>query len=109
MRTRGESKISCYCFSVFISIFSRRLQYSEVVEAQSNYKKYYLWWFKNPACSDWTRSNWIEKDQVGVTPGFVRGKWKEEVVWFSVCEASLDDWTDGGSVDAFFTYEWVWF
>ena len=42
-------------------ICSRRLVYSEVVEARSNYKKSYLWWFRNSACVDSTRSNWIEK------------------------------------------------
>ena len=27
-----------------------------------------------------------------------------EFVWFSVLEAPLDDWADGGSVDVFFMY-----
>ena len=26
------------------------------------------------------------------------------VVWFSVCEAPLDDWTNSGSVDDFFIF-----
>ena len=26
-------------------------------------------------------------------------------VLFSVCETALDDWTNGGSVDVFFTYD----
>ena len=47
--------------------------YREVAEARSNYKKPYLWWFRNPACGDSTGSNRIEKDWVGVPPGLVRG------------------------------------
>ena len=41
---------------------------------QSNYKRSYLWLFKNPACGDLTESNRIEKDWICVTPGFVSGK-----------------------------------
>ena len=26
------------------------------------------------------------------------------MVWFSMCEAPLDEWTNGNSVDVFFTY-----
>ena len=32
------------------------------------------------------------------------GEGGEGVVWLSVCETPLDDWTNGGSVDVFFTY-----
>ena len=72
-------------------ICSRRLVYSYVVEARSNYKKSYLWWFKNPACGDWTGSNGIEKNWVGLPPGLVWEKGGGAVVWFSVSEAPLDD------------------
>ena len=52
-------------------ICSRRLVHSEVVEARSNYKKFYLWWFKNLVCGDSSGSNQIEKEWVGVPPGLV--------------------------------------
>ena len=67
-------------------------------------KKSYLWWFRNPACGNSTRSPRTEKDQVLVPPGLVWGKRRGGVVWFSVCEAPLDDWTNGGSVGVFFRY-----
>ena len=80
----------------------------EVVEAQSNYKKSYLWWFRILACGDSTGSDRIEKDQVGVTPELVWGKGRKDSVIYCVCvcmcvcvcvcEAPLDDWTNGGSV-----------
>ena len=86
-------------------ICSRRLVYSEVLETRSNYKKCYLWWFRNPACCNLTGSNRIEKDRIGVPPKL---SWGEEggggIVGFSVCEAPLDDWASGGSVDVGFTY-----
>ena len=40
--------------------------YREVVQCRSNYKKSYLWWFRNPARDDWTGSNQIEKGRVCV-------------------------------------------
>ena len=64
---------------------------SEVVEARSNDKKSYLWWFRNPACGDSTESNRIEKDWIGVRPGLVWGNGGGRVVGSSVCEAPLDD------------------
>ena len=57
-------------------ICSRRLLYSEVVEVRSNYKKSYLWGFRNPACGDSTGSNVIEKDRVGVPTRLAWGKWE---------------------------------
>ena len=67
-----------------------RLVYQEVVEALSNYKKSYFWWYVNPACGDSTGSKWIEKDQACVSPRPVWGKRGEGAVWFSVCGAPLD-------------------
>ena len=55
------------------------------------------------ACGDSTGSNWIEKDWVGVTPRLVWRKRGRGVVWFSVCEAPIDDWANGSSADVFFT------
>ena len=63
-----------------------------------------MWLFRNRACGDSTGSNRIEKDVVGVPLGLVWGKGGGGVVWYSVCETSLDDWANGGSVDLFFTY-----
>ena len=80
------------------------LVYRVVVEARSNYKKSYLWWFRNLARSDSTRCNRI--DRVRVSPGFFGGG-EEEAVWFSVCEALLDDWAYYGSVHIFFKYGMV--
>ena len=73
-----------------------RLAYSEVVEARSDYKKYYLCWFRNPGCDNLTGSNWI-----GVPPGLVREKGEE-----GKCDllCVLDDWTNGVSVDIFLNY-----
>ena len=87
-----------------------RVVYSELVEVWSNYKKSYLWWFRNPACGYSTGSKQIEKDQFGVPPGLFWGVGGGGVVWFSVCETPLDDWTNSGSVHVFFMYVWlVWF
>ena len=52
-------------------IFNHRLVYSEVVQAGSDYKKSYLYWFGNIVCGDLTWSNWSEKDLVCVPPGLV--------------------------------------
>ena len=84
-----------------MDIWSRRLVCRESVEAQSNDKKSYLWWFRNPAFGD--LSNWIEKkNRFSFCTCLVeRGG---EVVWFSVCEVLLDGWANGGSVHVFFTY-----
>ena len=54
------------------------LAYNEEVEAQSNYKKSYLWWFGNPA-SDSNGSNRIEKECVGVTPRISSGRGEERL------------------------------
>ena len=72
-------------------IFSRRLVYSEAVDAQSNYNKPYLWWFRNLGCYDSTESKRIEKARIGVPLGLVWGKGRVRVVWLSVCETLLDD------------------
>ena len=61
-------------------------------------------WFRNLACGDSAKSKRIEKDLLVVPPGLVLGKVEEGVVWFSVCEAPLDDWANGGFDDVFFTY-----
>ena len=74
------------------------------IAAQSNYKKSYLRWFRNPACGDSAGSNRIEKGRVGVPPGLVWGKGRGGVVWFSVCEVPFENWANGGSADAIFTY-----
>ena len=78
--------------------------YSEEIEAQSNCEKSYLWWFRNLACGDLTGSNQIKKDQFGVPPGLAWTKGRGRLVWFSVCEAPLDDWGNDGSGGVFFTY-----
>ena len=72
-------------------IRSRRLVYKEVIEARSNYKESYLWWFGIPACGDSTGSDLIEKDQGRVSPKHVWGKGGERAAWFSVCRAPSDD------------------
>ena len=56
-------------------ICNSRLVYREVVEAQSGYKKSYLWQFRNIACGDSTGINQIEKDKVCIPPGLV---WEKE-------------------------------
>ena len=75
----------------------RRLVYREVVEAQSN---------KITAWGDSTGSNRIETYRVRVPPGLAGGG-EKRAVWFIMCEAPSDDWTNGGSVDVFFTYDMV--
>ena len=47
----------------------------------------------------------LKKNRVGVPPRLVWRKGVEGMVWFSVCEAPLDDWANSSSVDVFFTYE----
>ena len=80
-------------------ICSCREVYSEVVKAQSNYKKPYLWWFRNLACGDSNGSNRFEIDRVGVLPGPFHGNEGREVVWFIVSETPLHDWTNDGFFD----------
>ena len=52
-------------------ICNRRLVYKEVVETCSDYKKSYLWRFRNIACGGSTGSNRIKKDRVCVSRGLV--------------------------------------
>ena len=91
-------------------ICSRRMVYIEQFEAQSSYKKSYLWWFRNPTWGDLTGSNQIEKSWVGIPLGHVWGTGGGGVVLFTVCEAPSDDWANGGSDcanganDVFFRY-----
>ena len=80
-------------------ICSYKEVYSEVVKAQSNYKKSYLWWFRNLTCGDSNGSNRLEIDRVGVLSGPFHGNQGREVVWFIVCETPSHDWTNGGFFD----------
>ena len=80
-----------------------RLVYKEVVEALSNSKKSYFWWFGNPARGGSTESNRTEKDQTRAPSKPVWGKRGEGAVWFSACGLSSDDWANGHYVDVFFT------
>ena len=48
-------------------------------------------------------SMWVIRLEV-ITPGFVWGKGGRGEVCYSVCEAPLDDWANGGSDDVFFRY-----
>ena len=52
-------------------VCSCRMVYREIVERRSDYKKSYLWRFRNPARGDSTGSNRIEKDRVRLPPGLV--------------------------------------
>ena len=70
----------------------------------SSYRKFYSWWYGNPACVDLIGGNRIEKDQDRVPPRPVRGKRGEGPVWFSVCGVPLDNWGNGGYDDVLFTY-----
>ena len=54
-----------------LGICYRRLVYREVIEARSDYEKFYSWGFKNIVCGDLTGSNRIEKHQVHVPDGLV--------------------------------------
>ena len=78
--------------------------YSEVVEGRSNYKKSYLLWFRNPTSDYSTKSDQIEKNQVGVPAWILSGKGGGWVMWFSVCKPPLDDSANFDSTDVFFTY-----
>ena len=49
-------------------VCSCRMVYREIVERRSDYKKSYLWRFRNPAFGDSTGSNRIEKDRVCLPP-----------------------------------------
>ena len=48
--------------------------HGDVVQTRANFKRFYLWSFKNPACGDFIGSNEIVKDQVHVPHGLVWGK-----------------------------------
>ena len=65
-------------------ILVSRLVYKEVVEALSNYKKSYFWWFGNPTFGDSTSSTWTEKDQAYPPPRPFLRKRREGTVSFSV-------------------------
>ena len=77
-------------------IRDHKLVYKEVVEALSNYKKSYFWWYGNPACCDATGSNRIENDQACAPPRSVSVIRGERNVQFSVCGSPLNDWANGG-------------
>ena len=77
-------------------IFNRRLVHREVAEDRLNYKRTYLWWFRNPAFGD----SILGLARLKKT-GFMcllrlfgergRRSWCD-----LVCGASLDDWVNGG-------------
>ena len=48
--------------------------HGDVVQTRADFKRFYLWSFKNPACGDFIGSNGIVKDQVHVPHGLVWGK-----------------------------------
>ena len=103
--TRGASHHLAFMGSSLIinhGIRGHMLVYKEVVEALSNYKKYYFWWYGNPACVYATGSNQIEKGQVRVPPRPVWKKRGEWTVWFRVFGAPLDDWANVGNVAVLF-------
>ena len=103
--TRGASHHSAFMGSsltISHGICGRMLVYKEVVEALSNYKKYYFWWYGNLACGDATGSNQIEKGQARVSPRPVWEKRGEWTVWFRVFGALLDDWASSGYVTVLF-------
>ena len=59
--------------------------HGDVVQTRANFKRFYLWSFKNPACGDFIGSNGIVKDQVHVPHGLVWGKGGEKGWYDLVC------------------------
>ena len=63
------------------------LVYGDVVEARLNFRRSYLWWFRNHACGVLIGTNRIEMDLLNVPPGLA---WGEGLAWLRVCGAQ---WT----------------
>ena len=63
------------------------LQLLEVLQAQWEDKRSYLWYFKNLACGDLLERDGIKKYWIHVFPGLVLRKWGRScgVVGFSMC------------------------
>ena len=53
----------------------------DVAETRLNFRRSYLWWFRNLACGDLIGNNGIQNEPVDVPPGLV---WGEGMVWLSV-------------------------
>ena len=103
--TRGASHHLAFMGSSLTinhGIRGHMLVYKEVVEALSNYKKYYFWWYGNLDCGDATGSNQIEKFQPSLPLGPAWEKRGEWIVWFTVFEVPLDDLANGGYVTVLF-------
>ena len=64
------------------SFLRGNLIYRDVAEARLNFRRSYLWWFRNLACGDLIGNNGIQNEPVDVPPGLV---WGEGMVWLSVC------------------------
>ena len=58
--------------------------HGDVVEAALDFRRSYLWGFRNLAYGDLIGSNVIEKKPVPVPPGLVWGEW---LMLFCVCGA----------------------
>ena len=67
----------------------------EVAEARLNFRRSYLWWFRNLACVDLSGNNGIQNEPVDVSPGLV---WGEGMVWLSVCVDCSDPLISSGRV-----------
>ena len=75
--------------------------YREVAYIRSDYKKSYLWWFRNiPLKKGWKR-------QASCTSSACSGEGVEGVAWFRVCGVLLDVSANWGSVGVLFTHDMV--
>ena len=78
-------------------IGSRKLVYKEVVEVQSNSKKFYFWWFGNPVCVDSAGSNWTKTDKfIYLLDLFDFEGMGKKGHCDLVCGAPVDDWVNAG-------------
>ena len=75
-----------------------------MVEALSNYKKSYFWYYGNSTCSDLTGSTGLKKIRLLYLLNLFEGRGEKGLCdLVCVCGVPMDDWTNGGYVDVLFT------
>ena len=79
-RLRDSSFLSCNLHDR--NFLRGNLMHKDVAEARLDFRRFYLWWFRNLACGDLTGNNGIQNEPVDLPPGLV---WGEGMVWLSVC------------------------
>ena len=96
MRLQLERGWKCVGRLQVHGICNRRLVHREVAEDRLNYKRTYLWWFRNPACGDSILGLARLKKTSFVCLLGLFGERGSRSWCDLLCGASLDDWANGG-------------